>query len=256
MTTPTLVQSTTSRPSVARYAIYWAPPRDSELTRRGLAWLGRDAESPVGGGGLPPRPLIAGFSPEQLTALTAEPRRYALHATLKPPFVLAEGHDADSLRVDLDRFASSSAPFFIPPLRLEVIGRRFLALIPSAPSPDLDALAARCVTQFDSYRRPASEEELSRRRATGLDPIEEAHLRRWGYPYVHDRFRFHVTLTGPLDAATIERLRAPLAAFFSPATAAPVEIGEIALFVERTAGDGFTLATRFALTGRSSSSSL
>lgn len=253
MTIHSLAQPTNSG-SYARYAIYWAPPPESPLAQLGNAWLGRNADGDDGTGALSPRSPVAGFMPEQLESLTAEPRRYALHATLKPPFALADGCEAETLCADLARFASGRAAFVMPRLRLQPIGRRFLALTPSAPCPALDVLAARCVTEFDPYRREPSPDEIVRRRAGGLDPVEEMNLQRWGYPYVLERFRFHVTLTGPLDATVLDRLQPPLAAQFAPATAQPVRIADIALFVEPGPGEPFRLARRFALRGQTGSS--
>jgi len=249
MTAPNFAETANSDPS-ARYAIYWAPPGDSMLARLGSAWLGRDAERDARADSLPPRPPIPGFTSEQLEALTAEPRRYAFHATLKAPFALASGCDLRTLHAQLAAFASSRERFVIPPLRLSPIGRRFLALMPSAPCLPLDDLAAGCVTRFDHFRRLAAPEELLRRRAAGLDSIEDANLQRWGYPYVLDRFRFHVTLTGPLDPELLERLSEPLAALFAPATRAPIPIDDIALFREPAPGGAFTLVARFPF-GRS-----
>jgi uncharacterized protein DUF1045 len=252
MTTHRLAGPAGPPPSPPRYAIYWAPPGHSPLARLGNAWLGCSGAPDARTDGLPPRPAVTGFTREQLESLTAEPRRYALHGTLKPPFALADGRDVESLCADLARFASSQPPFIMPRLRLKPIGRRFLALIPSAPCPPLDALASRCVMDFDPYRRAASASELSRRRAGGLDAVEESNLLRWGYPYLLDRFRFHVTLTGPLDGASLERLQPPLAALFAPVTVAPVPVEDIALFIEPAPGQPFTLAKRFALTGQGS----
>jgi len=45
-------------------------------------------------------------------------------------------------------------------------------------------------------RRTSISAADSRRRACSRARRTEAHLARWGYPYVLDRFRFHVTLTG------------------------------------------------------------
>jgi putative phosphonate metabolism protein len=233
--------------SQARYAIYWAPPHETPLARLGTVWLGRDAETSGPKAALSPRPPIAGFTPAEIDMLTAEPRRYALHATLKPPFALAPDQRLEDLCDALSRFAASETAFAIPPLQLAPIGRRFLALIPSAPCPALDKLAAGCVTRFDSFRRPASPGDLARRRASGLDETEESNLLRWGYPYVLDRFRFHVTLTGPLDAATLDRLREPLTALFASATSAPLPVRDLALFVQPTPNAPLTLVKRFAL---------
>jgi putative phosphonate metabolism protein len=246
MTTHKFAEASDSDPA-PRYAIYWAPRSGTLLAQLGNAWLGRDAERDLCAGDLPSRPSIPDFTPGQLDALTAEPRRYALHATLKAPFALASGCDVSTLCAELANFASRCESFVLPPLRLSPIGRRFLALMPSEPCSPLDRLAARCVTSFDHFRRPATAEELSRRRAAGLDAVEEANLRRWGYPYVLDRFRFHITLTGPLDAVSLAKLRRPLAALFAPAIAAPTPITDIALFREPAPGTSFTLAARFPL---------
>ena len=233
--------------SSERYAIYWAPPRDSSLARLGPVWLGRDADPDMSTRTLLPRPAIAGFTSEQLDTVTAEPRRYALHATLKPPFALAAGRSLETLCDDLDRFAAKQTPFLLPPLQLEPIGHRFLALIPSASCPTLDGLARGCVIGFDSYRRAASPSELARRRVNGLDAVEEENLQRWGYPYVLDRFRFHVTLTGALDASTLDRLQAPLTMLFMPAMAESIRVADIALFSESAPGQPFELVKRFYL---------
>ncbi len=70
-----------------RAAIYFTPPADHALTRAAAAWLMRDAFS-----GAASAPVTdPALSAEEITALTAEPRRYGLHATLKAPFRLADG---------------------------------------------------------------------------------------------------------------------------------------------------------------------
>ena len=253
MTTHKFAEASDSDPPT-RYAIYWAPRSGSLLAQLGNAWLGRDAERDLCAGGLPSRPSIPEFTAEQLDALTAEPRRYALHATLKPPFVLAEGKTFYELRMELASFAKETMPFQIPRLELQSIGK-FLALVPSGPSPELNDLASRCVAEFDKFRRPASAQELSRRRATGLDAVEEANLHRWGYPYVMERFRFHLTLTGPLDAERAKRIFSPLAEAMVPATAEPLQIRDIALFVEMHPAGSFRLEERFELAAQNPYSS-
>jgi putative phosphonate metabolism protein len=232
----------TRRAAAGRYAIYWAPLRDSVLARLGASWLGRDSEGHV----VARRPPVAGFTDGSLDTLTAEPRRYALHATLKPPFALPENTDPAMLRQALAGFAATQPRVILPALRLTRL-ERFIALTLSAPCPALDDLAADCVTAFDRFRAPPSPAELARRRAAILSPAGEAHLARWGYPYVLDRFRFHVTLTGPLEPAEAERLMAPLAALFQPATDAPVALDDLALFHEPSASAPFRLVERFAL---------
>jgi putative phosphonate metabolism protein len=229
------------RDSAPRYAIYWAPPDDSALGRLGAAWLGRDAatDRPLA------RPAIDGFSANELEALTAEPRRYGLHATFKAPFRLAPGKSAAAFEQALAGFASRTRPVAAPPLRLKRIGR-FLALV-AGRHVGIDGLAAACVESFDEFRAPPEAAELARRRAARLTPAQAANLERWGYPYVMAEFRFHVTLTGPIDLATAAGLEPRLAALFAAAMTPPLAIDALALFVEAAPGAPFRLLRRMAL---------
>lgn len=227
-----------------RYAIYWAPQAGSALAELGEAWLGRSTEAAT----VAARPAVAGFSATALDAITAEPRRYGLHATLKPPFRLAAGWRAEGLAKALAGFAHGLAPASAPPLRLKRIGG-FLALVPGGPAPLLQSLAAACVAHFDGFRAPPEAQEIARRERAGLTAAQRENLRRWGYPYVMAEFRFHVTLTGPLEPETAARLEPPLAALFAPAMAAGLDIHELALFREPAPGAPFELVQRAAMAG-------
>ena len=241
-----------TRPS--RCAIYWAPPAASALARFGARWLGRDAETdaalpldPTFFGARAPT-LRPGVDPAWLAAVTAEPRHYGLHATLKPPFRLASGRARPELVGALARFAAGTTPVAGPPLVLRRLGR-FLALVPDGPAPAIEALAARVVEAFDSFRAPPEAAELARRRAHRLSPAHEANLARWGYPYVMAEFRFHVTVSGALDAATLERLESLLAPLVAPFAAAPLALAELALFEQPDDAAPFRLIQRFPLAG-------
>lgn len=227
-----------------RLALYWAPPTGSALATIGAAWLGRDAS----GGRLDARPALPDFSAERLADLTQAPRHYGLHATLKPPFMLAEGTDEAKLGAALEAAARRIASFPVPPLQLRLLDG-FLALVPAGPCPALDDLAAVCVRDFDVFRRPASAAELARRRAAGLSARQEQNLLRWGYPYVFEDFRFHVTLTGRLEPAEADRLQPLLAELFAPVIGAPFEIKDITLFAQNEPELPFCQRWRFSLTG-------
>jgi putative phosphonate metabolism protein len=226
-----------------RYAVFWAPPCDSALARFGAGWLGWDAER---GKAVAHRKLRGLAAP--LAELTATPRRYGFHATLKPPFRLAEGTDLPALDDAVALLAADIAPFECPPLTLARLGP-FCALVPSAPCPALSDLAAQCVTRVDRFRRQASDAELARRRATGLTPRQEALLARWGYPYVLDEFRFHLTLTGALDEAGCTAILDALDEPTAPFRANPLPIAEICLFGESESGN-FHVIRRHALKRR------
>ena len=228
--------------TVRRFAVFWAPPSGSALARFGAAWLGWDAEA----GRKLPQPEIPHL-PLPLPQITATPRRYGFHGTLKPPFRLAEEADGAGLDRAAAALAEKVAPFQAPPLALARIGA-FLALVPSAACPALDELAAAAVRTLDHFRAPAAPDELARRRAHGLTRGQEAHLASWGYPYVLDEFRFHLTLTGALDPAHADAVQSALAELTAPFCATPLPVSEVCLFGEGEDGH-FRILRRYALTG-------
>ena len=101
---------------------------------------------------------------------------------------------------------------------------------------------------LDGYRAPATDSELARRRAAGLTPRQEALLERWGYPYVMEELRFHVTLTGPLEDGEIEPVTAAAEAHFAPALAQTHVMASLAVFGEDADGV-FHLVRRLPLRG-------
>ncbi|MEW2912913.1 DUF1045 domain-containing protein [Leisingera sp. JC11] len=223
-----------------RYAIYYAPPADAEWSRFAASWLGWDLET----GTMVPHPNVAELD---IGAITDVPRKYGLHATMKPPMRLAERQTQAALEAACKAFASSQKPVSLDGLHLARLGR-FLALCPTGEHSALNALAAACVTELDSFRAPAPAAELDRRRATGLTPEQEENLSRWGYPYVLDQFRFHITLTGRLPKPELPAVVEALNKHLIPLLPAPLEIRDLALMGE--APDGrFHLIQRYALSG-------
>jgi putative phosphonate metabolism protein len=220
-----------------RYAIYWAPPTESELARFGAAWLGRDAEADR---------AIPGLLSIADQALVAEPRRYGLHATLKPPFALRDAADIGDLELALARFATGRKTVPLGPLALTDL-KGFLALCPPQRLPALHELADDCVRDFDRFRAPATAQDIAKRRASGLTPAQESHLLAWGYPYVLDQFQFHVTLSQRLEPEPRARLRADLETRLATVLETSFEINDLALFEEPTPGAPFRLRRRFRL---------
>jgi len=229
--------------SEARYAIYFAPPEGSELERVCSAILGRCARTGVA----LKQPAIPGMEPARLAELTASPRHYGLHATLKPPFFLAESHDETELLENTAMIASKIRSFDLPGLELTWIGS-FLALTLTAPCPDLEDLARICVTVPDPLRRPPRPEELARRRAKGLTPNQERLLSLWGYPYVLEEMRFHLTLTDSIhDPEERERIHTALPPLLAPVLHTPVPVREICVFRQMCQEKPFTILKRITL---------
>jgi putative phosphonate metabolism protein len=217
--------------------MYFAPQKGSELERVGASVLGRCART----GNMLRQPALPGIAPPRLAELTAGPRHYGLHGTLKPPFFLAGGTTETALLDAVRHLAAGRPAFNLPPLRLEVIGS-FLALIPSAPCSELDNLARTCVTELDRFRRPPSPEELARRRVRRLTPNQDRFLQQWGYPYVLDEFRFHLTLTDSIrEPEERGQIRSALAPLFEPFAHEPVPVRAISVFRQPHPGEAFTL---------------
>lgn len=210
----------------ARYAIYFVAAADSTLHRFGSSVLGYECYT----GADLPRPTDLDLDDADWRALTEEPRRYGFHATLKAPFRLAPARREDELTAAVHAFAQAPREIarIAPELRLLT---RFTAIVPRVPVAALDALAAACTTEFDQFRAPLSAQERARRNPSRLSERQVSHLDRWGYPYVFEDFRFHMTLTGPLPAERRDDVPARLRRSFAQAWGeTPIAIDRIGLF--------------------------
>lgn len=223
-----------------RYAIYYTPEATSPLADFASAWLGWDSAA----GAVVAHPSVNGLD---VAAVTDTPRKYGFHGTIKPPFRLAQGQTLDVLTAALARLCADARPVTLDGLELARLGR-FLALVPTGGTSSLAALAALAVQELDVFRAPPTEAELAKRRAGNLTPAQDAHLVRWGYPYVLDQFRFHLTLTGKLDKPTIALAENTLATCLAQLELSPYRIDSLTLLGEDTDGL-FHQIHRYALTG-------
>jgi putative phosphonate metabolism protein len=222
-----------------RVAIYYAPLPDDMLTALSSSWLGRDpiTNAPT------PQPDL-----ENIAEITAEPRSYGFHATLKPPMQLKPNTDWATFVTAVRAMAAEIPPFILPTLTVADL-RGFLALRETMPCPPLQNLADACVERVDSFRVPPSDDELLRRRRSGLSAEQDAMLVRWGYPYVFGTWFFHMTLTKRLSDAEKHRVLPAAQAWFAPALALRRQVEDICLFTQPSPGAPFTLAERIPLLG-------
>ncbi len=182
-----------------RYAIYFVPGVDSDLYRFGASVLGYDCYT---GRDIT---LIDGADTPSWSEFVREPRVYGFHATLKAPFYLAKGSNEANLERAVLDFAADHPAVLVGELAVRELGS-FIALVPKNPRPLLDRLAQACVQEFDRFRSPMTGPERERRLVSGLSARQIENLDQWGYPYVLEDFRFHMTLTGSLPLP--ERSRA------------------------------------------------
>ena len=219
----------------ARYAIYFAPDRPSAWRNFGAHWLGRDEHDNTA----LPQPVLANISAPELDLITQEPRRYGFHATLKAPFRLADGYTETSLVARLSALARQHKPVALGALRIAKLGD-FVGLVPETACVNLQKIAASCVHDLDDLRAPLTATDLARRNANPLDARESELLALYGYPYVMERFRLHLTLTGRIDETTAQRVMHALTPKIAALNAiAPLSLDRLCMFVERTPGTPF-----------------
>ena len=225
-----------------RYAIYFTPRQDEPLARIAANWLGRD---PFGAATRPVE-AVGDLSAAEVAFHTASARRYGFHATLKAPFRLAPNETEASLRAALDAFAEATPAVTIPRL---VVGQidGFFALVPEAPLAALNRFADDVVLGFDRFRAPLTEAEIERRSPDSLKPAEFRNLCQWGYPYVFETFRFHMTLSGRAASQESPRLRAAIDSLFAEVLLRPVPVDALTLFVETEPGAPFMVLSHHAL---------
>lgn len=223
-----------------RLAVYYAP-RPGPLASLAAEWLGRDAAA----GCTLPQPRLPGL-PDP-AAITREPRRYGFHGTIRAPFRLADSLTAEDAARSLAALAARLAPVTCDGLVLECLDG-FLALTPRGCEAALLDLGAAVVEGTNALRAPLTGAEIARRRPDRLSRRQRELLDLWGYPFVMEEFRFHLTLTDRLPADASAPVAAALRAHFAPVLPRPFVIEDLCLFGEDAAGR-FHLLHRYPLTG-------
>jgi putative phosphonate metabolism protein len=222
----------------ARFAVYYAPSVESAWWRAGSTWLGRDAQS-----GLPCVPPQPDGLQRPLAALTDAPRRYGWHGTLVAPFRLAPGVSPDDMLASTRAWAATQHPFVLP-MEAATLGD-FVALRPADQQGEarIRALAGSALQSLGALRAKPAAADLTRRLAAPLSERQRALLLEWGYPYVFDEFRFHMTLSSSLDDA---RERETLIEWWRSQTPAlgPLSVDHVTLFVEPAPGESFVVWQR------------
>lgn len=207
-----------------RFAIYFAPERGSPFDERATAWLARP----------------------DLSHLTVSARRYGFHATLKAPMRLR------SSRGDLERalaaFAARPRPIALAGLAPRLIDG-FLALTTEPQPQEVTDFAAEVVAAFEPYRAPLEASERDRRLSAPLTPRQIEFVDRYGYPYVLEEFRFHMTLTDRLTQEDQSRLLAAASDWFAPGLRQQILLDRLVLFREPEAGGDFVRFADYPLEG-------
>jgi putative phosphonate metabolism protein len=230
---------------MTRYAIYFVPAPQTPFAAFGAHAIGYD----VAAGAEVPFHEDDVFRALGPGGWTGSPARYGFHATLKAPFELAEGVTEKGLEEAISDLARAIAPVQLGMLAVTALGG-FIALTPKGDASAVDALAAACVEGFEAFRAPLPPADRDRRLAAGLTDRQAENVERWGYPYVFEEFRFHMTLTGRIDDAPLrKRIHETLAALYA-AVDAPHTIDALTICRQLDRDSHFTVLSRHPLLAR------
>jgi len=227
---------------MTRYAVYFAPEAGSAFEALGASAIGRNART----GETVAIAPVDGLDGETLIGLTASPRRYGFHGTLKAPFRLADGISTGDLYNEVGQLAARCRAFTAAPLRVGILSG-FVAIVPDGPNDDLVDLAARCVTALDHLRAPLTPEERARRNPDRLSARQAELLDQFGYPYVLDEYRFHMTLSEKTGAGVAARIAAARRIDFACVLVSGFRVSSISVFVEESPGAPFMNVQQFPL---------
>ncbi len=228
--------------SVVRYAVFYSPHQATTLSHLADTWLGYSAWkfARVDQAG------FAGLSAGALDRATANPRKYGFHATLKAPFRLKAGETESALLDAVEAQAALLSPVEIPKMDIRWLGPH-LALVHKVDSPPLRALAANVVEAFESFRAQLTDDEMERRLRVPLTNRQRELLAQWGYPYVMDEFRFHMTLAGPIVEDQRDSVERAARAHFQPVSEHSLKIDRLAVFKQPGADQPFYVLESFEI---------
>lgn len=223
-----------------RFAIYYTPPPGAFATAA-AAWLGYDVQTARE----VTQPAFTGL-PRPLVEITTDPRKYGFHGTIKAPFRLADGVMVADLAQATRRLAAELVPVEMAGLQLVNLDG-FLAFVPTGDTAGLTDLAAHVVRSLDPYRAALTDAEIARRRPDQLTPRQREMLEIYGYPYVLNEFRFHLTLSNSVPDADHASIAAAATSHFQGVVPQPFLVSEICLMGQDGAGR-FHLLGRYRLT--------
>ena len=126
--------------------------------------------------------------------------------------------------------------------------KNFFALTPTGDAHQINQLADEVVRKLDEFRFPLNERDIAKRRLAGLSAKEDQMLLDWGYPYVLDCFRFHISLTGHLaclDALSQKNVEHEILWRLERLRSTPFVVDSLCVFEEPEPGADFFLNERF-----------
>ena len=212
-----------------RYAIYYAPIENPELDLFGKCWLGWD---PYKGEETTKSDLSKLPSFKKFSSLVLTPKQYGFHGTIKAPFRLKNKYTYNDLENKVCEISKQIQSFHLDKLVIKKLGN-FIALTPSK-NLKVNDVSNKFVEGLDFLRDDLSEDEIKKRHPHKLSFVQKKMLFKWGYPYVFNEFKFHLTLTGKLRIEEIDNVYKYLQTILKSVNLRKIHFKSICIFGQKT----------------------
>ncbi len=220
-------QSATAK---ARYALYFSPADNTELAefgRRVLCADGLDDDH------------------SQRLSVIQKAAYYGFHATLKAPMELAKGVNESALIDAVAQYVQTQQATDLTGLAPRVLDG-FHALTLPAGATEINAFAANVLQVFEPFRAALGKDDRDRREPEKLSPRQREYLDAYGYPYVLDDFRFHMTLSNRMsDKSASDSYHDWLVQLYSNTVTELPRLDRIAVFWQPDRSTAFTRLAEF-----------
>ena len=222
-----------------RYAIYYVPSENSELDLFGKCWLGWD---PYKGVETTKSDLSKLPSFKKFSSLVLTPKQYGFHGTIKAPFRLKNEYTYNDLENKVREISKQIHSFYFDQLIIKKLGN-FIGLIPTN-NLKINAVSNKFVEELDYLRDELSESEIKKRKPHKLTSNQKQMLFKWGYPYVFNEFKFHLTLTSKLNVVEIDEVFRSLQNILKQVNLNKISFNNICIFGQKN-DEKFYFVKRF-----------
>ena len=165
---------------------------------------------------------------------------------MKPSFSLTSNYTQSDLHNEFNAFCAIVSSATGGSLNITRFGQ-FLVMTQDVQSNEVTELGAATVSHFDKFRAPLTDKDIEKRRRGRLTQKQEELMLRWGYPYVMQEFKFHMTLTDLLPNDAIDAIEQRANAWFYALLGQAVNINSLALMGEDNQSGRFHVIEKLSL---------
>ena len=231
-----------------RVAIYFLPKKNSSLENFGKNLLGRDINKKrkISLTRRQKYFINRGFTYfDELKDYCEQPAKYGFHATLKAPFRLKRNVKTKNFYDVISHIAAQHSRFKIKGLKI-VYSKKFTFITSRKPNKLLINLENDLVKHLDTFRAELNKTEIKKRIPDSLTFKQNKYLKEWGYPFVFDQFKFHMTLMNQNNNKLSNKQKLELEKLIYKISNNVIEFNEISLLGENKNGH-FEEIKRFKL---------